>query len=588
MFWQVILDAKFPDFLLHAPTLLRNLFCSYLFLHRRIFVIKTKKRCYLECKNGYLSIRNLFTDFVPLDGLLYYSLVEIQNTSMSEIGSHLDLRKAWAMFTRPVDALPIDIFRVCVGVVVLAYFVRTFLEVADLSGPDGLLDHELILRMYWFTEIGIFRPWMGVEWFYAAFGIAVACCVPLILGYRVKLFSVILYIIAVSTYRHNFIVMYVDDAIMHLLLFWMLVLPVGRTLVLSEWLSDKRAAWERWKSVTVPGAPLRCFFWNLILLYLVAGLWKWTSPMWLDGTALYVVFKLPVSYFHEFWSAEHIPLLKIFNYGTLVLEPLVPLMFFLKLGSRLKYALLAAFIGLHILSALTLNIPFANIACAAVAILMFREELMQYLRGGVWVEPVGDRRFGLSGAVAMFMVVTLTLAMISSVTMMNWRTPPRVLKTFDTSATMAAVKPQLVDGRAEGMGSIQMAFFSTLWVMGIAQQYQLFNWIDDRNYSTHYRVVVGGNDVDPNKMFLRSLRGVLLDFYIHDIIWAKIPPEHREDLRLSILRRTAARYCRLAKPVGEVQVYSSLERIDPKGGPSEFENEMMMIFSCNERGEPVF
>ena len=59
--------------------------------------------------------------------------------------------RGWAAFLRPVDALPIDLFRVCVGLVLLVYFVRTLLEVKDFSGPDGLLDHSLILKMY-FTE----------------------------------------------------------------------------------------------------------------------------------------------------------------------------------------------------------------------------------------------------------------------------------------------------------------------------------------------------------------------------------------------------------------------------------------------------
>ncbi len=505
---------------------------------------------------------------------------------MSEMGPHSALRKAWAMFTRPVDALPLDIFRICVGLVVLAYFARTFLEVSNFSGPDGFLDHELIVEMYWFTEIGIFRHWMGVEWFYAAFGIAIVSCVPLILGYRVKLFAVVLYIIAVSTYRHNFIVMYVDDAIMHLLLFWMLVLPVGRTLVIGEWLSDKRLAWERWKGVTVPGASLRCFFWNLILLYLVAGLWKWTSPMWLDGTALYVVFKLPVSYFHEFWGAEHIPLLKIFNYATLVLEPLVPLMFFLKRGSHLKYILLAAFIGLHMLSALTLNIPYANIACAATAVLIFREELMSWLTGSYAERSRTRERLGLSGAVALFMVTTLTLAMISSISLLNWRTAPR--EAISTEITTRNDRPHLIDGRVDGLDSMQMTFFGALWVMGIAQQYQLFNWIDHRNYATHYSVAVDGNQTDPDAMFIRSLRGVLLDFYIHDITWLRIPPERRTELRSSILNRTAARYCRKQRPVGVVEARSSLERIDPNGGPGEFDNVVLMKFECQVNGVPEF
>jgi hypothetical protein len=480
---------------------------------------------------------------------------------------------------RPVDALPLDIFRVIVGVLILVYFARTLMETADFSGPNGLLDHALILEMYWFTEIGIFQPWMGVEWFYGGFAAACLCCVPLILGYRVKLFASILYVIAVSTYRRNFIVMYVDDSIMHLLLFWMLVLPVGRTLVLSEWLWDRRKAWERWKTVTVPGATLRLFFWNLTLLYLVAGLWKWTSPMWLDGTALYVVFKLPVSYFHNFWGPQHIPLLKIFNYATLLLEPLVPLMFVLRRGHWAKYVMLIAFLGLHFGSVATLNIPYANVACAATAILMFREELMMWLRG-VYVEPVGSTRFGLSGSVAMFMVVTLSLAMVSSVSLINWRTAPREMRSGG-GVSRNADRPELLDGRADGLDSVQMTFFGALWIMGIAQQYQLFNWIDNRNYATHYRVVSNGVEVDPDEMFVRSLRGVLLDFYIHDITWLKIPPEHREDLRLSILGRTAARFCRNAKPAGVVEAYSSFERIDPNGGPGEFDNVMLMKFSCD-------
>lgn len=503
------------------------------------------------------------------------------------------LARLWACLSRPVDALPLDIFRVLVGIVLLAYFIRTFIEAADFSGPDGLLDHELIIKMYWFTEIGIFRPWMGVEVFQTAFLVACLCCVPLILGYRVKLFAATLYVIAVSTYRRNFIVMYVDDSIMHLLLFWMLVLPVGRTLAIREWVEGRETAWSRWKYLTVSGFTLRCFFWNLTLLYLVAGLWKWTSPMWLDGTALYVVFKLPISYFHDFWTAEYMPLLKIFNYGTLFLEPLVPLMFILPRGSYAKYGLLAAFVGLHIISVLTLKIPYANVACAATAVLMFRGEIMDRIRDSAsrWQEPARNMRIGSAGFAALFMVAVLTLAMVSSIYLINWRTAPRELsRQVDRGSTIERVStgPQLTDGRAEGLRSMQMTFFGTLWIMGIAQQYQLFNWIDDRNYATHYRVVESGREVDADAMFVRSLRGVLLDFYIHDITWMRVPPEMRMELRQSILSRTASRYCRNRNPAGEVEAYSSLERIDPNGGPGVFDNVLLMKFSCQDRETPVF
>ena len=105
--------------------------------------------------------------------------------------------------------------------------------------------------------------------------------------------------------------------------------------------------------------------------------------------------------------------------------------------------------------------------------------------------------------------------------------------------------------------------------MGIAQQYQLFNWIDDRNFTVNYRIDEHRNDgsvrpIEPDTMFPPSLRGVLLQFYVHDITWLRIPPEHREELRRSLLTRIAHRYCRNSQPTGKIAVYSSVERIDPR------------------------
>src|SRR6185369_11991042 len=183
-----------------------------------------------------------------------------------------DLRQSLA---RPTDALPLDIFRVLVGVVVFVYFLQILLAAADFSSPDGLIDHELSQKLFWFTRIGLFHPGLSLRFFQIVFVVACLCSVALIVGYRVKLAAFILYVIAVCTYRWNFLVMYVDDSVMHLSLFWLLVLPVGRTLVLKQWRADRRAAWERWKYEKVPSFTVRCLLWNLALIYIVAGLWKW-------------------------------------------------------------------------------------------------------------------------------------------------------------------------------------------------------------------------------------------------------------------------------------------------------------------------
>jgi hypothetical protein len=326
--------------------------------------------------------------------------------------------------------------------------------------------------------------------------------------------------------------------------------------------------------------------------------------MWRDGVALYVVLKLPISYAHDFWKPEHLPLLKIFNYATLVLEPLIPLMLFLPKGHYVKYLLLVGFIGLHLGSVATLNIPFANLACIGAAIVIFREELMDWLRvgaGGRIAAPEMPAHIGLSGGFAIFMVAMLTLAMLSSALLPQWRTPVRegfdgqiqsaTNLPADRQAHAAGLSGEQQETRYEGLGPVQKTFFGVLWTMGIAQQYQLFNWIDDRNFTVHYKIVERLDDgsvrpIEPETMFPASLRGVLLQFYIHDITWLRIPPENREELRQSLLTRIAHRYCQNYQPTGKIAVYSFVERIDPRFDTETAETApLLMSFGCR-RAEP--
>jgi hypothetical protein len=506
-------------------------------------------------------------------------------------GSLIRLRQK---FTRPTDALPLDLFRVLVGLLAFAYFLQTFLDASNFSGPDGLIDHELSQRIFWFTRIGLFHPGVSLPFLQTIFMVACLCSWAVILGYRVKVFAAILYLIAVSTYRWNFLVMYVDDSIMHLTIFWLLLLPVGRTLVLGDWVRDRSGVWQKWKYEKVSGVAVRCLLWNLALIYLVAGLWKWTSPMWRDGTALYAIFKLPISLSPDFWGPQHLPAVKVLSYAALILEPLFPLVFILPRGHRAKYALLLALLGFHVGTLVTLRIPFANLACCAALVIPFGGELMSRLRRHSSAPSVARSppRFGLADAVALILVVALTLAMLSSVALPKWRARSRsdYANAF-ASQNALSIPPVAVEKfNDEGLEPLQWTFFSFLWCMGIAQQYQLFNWIDDRNYALHYELIEYQGEkptrqLDPDAMFPRSTRIVLLQFYLHGITWMRIPRERRTELRESLHLRFARRYCQQAKPIGDVAVYSTLERIIPGANQVEEKRLLFMKFSC-VAGEP--
>ena len=483
--------------------------------------------------------------------------------------------RSWLV--RPTAALPLDIFRIAVGLLTLAYFVRTLAETADISSPNGLIDHAFSSRVLWFTRIGLFQPGMSAAALQAIFAAACVLAVFVTIGFRVKLSAAALYLIAVSTYRWNYLVTYVDDSIVHLLLFWILLLPVGRTLILYPHVLKRSGIWGEWVRQEVPGVTMRCLLWNVTLLYAVAGFWKWASPMWRSGAALLAILQLPIAYAPNFWGPDQVALLRVMNYAALALECAFPLLLLLPLNRWLRYGLLASMVAFHGGIIGTLRIPFANLACLALIPLLLRGEIMRWARRG---EPAAipaasaATPLGRSGWTAVLFVTTLTLAMTSSVTMPNWRKASRPGNSISTARPNSVV---------EGLGPVQFVFYSALWTVGMAQQYQLFNWIDDRNYHIEYEAY--RSDLQPvnvEEIFPRAIRSILLQAYLFGISWAQIPVAEQAELRRALYSRFARRYCRSHHRDGdEVLVYSKVRRVttaNPISGPVD--RSLMMRFRC--------
>jgi hypothetical protein len=469
-------------------------------------------------------------------------------------------------FAQPVRALPLDRFRVLIALLSFVYFARTLAEAGDFSNPDGLIDHDLSAAIFPFTRLGLFQPGTPLVVLQAAFIIACLASIAVAAGYRVKLLAALLYVIAVSTYRWNFMVMFVDDGLMHIMLLWLLLLPVGKTLVLHEW-RDR----ARWKTVMVPGTAVRCFLWNVILIYTVAGLWKWTSPMWRDGTALYAVLKLPISRAPDFWRPEHLPYLKVLTWAALLLETAVPVALFIPKGHRARTAMLVALLLFHAAMIATLRIPIANLACMAAMVIVFRPRDDE---GGT---PVFQQvpRAGIAGGIAIALVSLLTLMMLSFAGLPEWRMPVRN-------------NARVVHEARDGVTPLQLTFIVPLWLGGVAQQYQLFNWIDERNFALHHDAVsedavsadaVSAQPVDAEEIFPRSTRAVLLQLYLHGVTWMQIPTDRQAQLRDAITYRSARRYCRGVAGTREVAVYGTLQRIRP-GVELPPERSLVMRFQC--------
>ncbi len=487
----------------------------------------------------------------------------------------------------PVHALPIDLFRILAGLLSCAYFASAFIEANDISGPHGLVDHRLSLELFPYTKWSLLQGEMPTVLLKAVFLGAVAVSAALAAGYRPALSAAVLYVVAVSTYRLNFLVLYVDDAIFHWTLLWLILLPTGRTLTWRAWRREGKTAMDRWRSRTVPGLPLRCFLVNLALVYAASGLWKLTSPMWLEGTALYVILKLPIAWFPDLWDAAALPWLKAASYGALAAEPFFVLLLFLRPGHPVKWLAIALLIVFHAGIITTLKIPFANFACLAGAVLWCRHEIMAVIgrrecssrrdRSSRW-----DRRISrgssssvtVPGVAAVVITGLLGMQAVLDFAKPQWR--------YDDWQ----VAPPVSVHRA-WIDSLHRAVYGALWVGGLAQSYRLLDWVDSRNYSLDYRVRElrpngSWNEVDPEPLFPASMRSILLQSYLHGVVWRKFPPAKEIELRAGLRQRFAARFCG-DRPEEElvVEVDVRIGRITASGPPIESDAyDPVMRFTC--------
>ena len=479
----------------------------------------------------------------------------------------------------PVPAVPIDIFRILVGLLSAVYFAHLAIQTADFSSPDGLIDHRLVREIFWYTKLGLFGPGVSEAAFQVIFVLASAASLALAAGWRPKLMAALMFLTAVSAYRWNFLVMYVDDGIMHLAMFWILLLPVGKTLVLTEIINDRRGTVDKWRASLVSGGAVRAFLVSLSLVYVVAGMWKWTSPMWRSGTALFAALQTPIAWLPSMWTTQHFPMIAAADYVTLLVEPLFPLMFVLKRSHPMKWALLAAMIGFHAGIIATMKVPYANIACLAAIPIIFRDELMGFLNRGRHLRTVEVHAYAsrVCAVGSIVFVTVLTLAMMGEAAMPGWRHPNRREELNGVA--------RRDDGRSGFLGTQHNPMYLPLWAVGIAQSYRLFDWIDDRNFRIRYEVFEQRSDgnrvaIDAERLFPMSIRGVLLQTYLHDITWGNVPRERADELKLALFARFSQRYCKLWSPRGDIVAVAAVGRVpvaaaEPLPPPSLF-----LRFSC--------
>jgi hypothetical protein len=435
--------------------------------------------------------------------------------------------------------------------------------------PVALIDHQLGLEISPFTWQPLSMGQPPLWLFYLLFALATLATLSLIAGVRPRSSALVAYLIVVCTLRHRFLVVSIDDVICHLLLFWLILLPSGTTLTLFS------RNTSRWRQATVPGATVRLLGVNIAIIYLVAGLTKWSSPMWLHGDALYTVMKLRPGYFSEVLTPAHLWFLRPLNHATLVLEPCLALIPFLPKSSRLKWFLGLVLVVMHVGIIATLDVPFANLGCLAFLPILFHREIGAHF-SSTTTQASQPIRLVFRDVFAATVVFFIAGAMLSSVAQVNWRKPTK------DNQVLAEASPRTTSDTVGG--TEQRVFFGGLWCIGLIQQYRLLDWIDDRNFHVSLRVEETsshGSKTHPGTAFVPgSMRGSLTLAYVAGATWLPVPRDQLIPLRRSIHSKLAQRFARQIQGEADIRVIATIQRIDPSN-PSPPRDLTLTSFHCS-------
>ena len=464
----------------------------------------------------------------------------------------------------PVPALPLDIFRVLAGGVLFFYFLNAWRQASDFSDPDGLIDHRLCIRLFPPLRISLFQPGMPGWIFRATYLGGCLAAVLVVVGWHPRAAAAFLFAAAVSTYRWNVLAAYLDDCVVHLLCLWLVLLPVGTTLNLPDMLA---AGATDWLTATVPGAAPRAFMANMALIYLVAGLYKFSSPMWRGGSAMHAALKMPIARTPHVWTLRHRGFLRLVTWAALILEPLFVLIFVLPAGSAAKWALVTAAAVFHLGIIATLKIPYSNaLMLAALALPLAPEIVSGVAAASAAAAP--PLTGNAPAEVAALALVSLLALMSIWQAARAWLRLPRPGQPYSPSGWANPVR-------------------ALLWLVGLFQSYRLFDWVDARNYHVRYEVRSlhpgRSEPVEPRKLFPDSMRHLLLQSYFFGNVWLQMEPDNLDAIRKSLLTRHARRFARAHPDAGEIEAVAIVQRITPDNlDLTRGEERLLMRFTCTD------
>ncbi|WP_329176551.1 HTTM domain-containing protein [Streptomyces sp. NBC_01477] len=284
---------------------------------------------------------------------------------------------------RPVSLYAASVLRIGYGLCYFAFLVRELPHREEIWGPQSpwtpALADELFRQTGWFSPLTLSDSPL---YFDLCYGLALAVCALMVLGWRTRATSVLFALVVVSFHARAIFMTDGGDNLILLMALYLTGTACGR-----RWSLDARRTrlavaggprrWAMWRATsdtwsqfdlargTLVTALHNCAMFvvavQVCLLYGSAGLYKVQGPSWQSGTALHYVVNLDL---FRPWPAlsaladSHPLFIAVAGYLTVLIQVAFPFALF----SRLKYVILAMLLGMHLGIAVLMGLPLFSAA----------------------------------------------------------------------------------------------------------------------------------------------------------------------------------------------------------------------------------
>jgi hypothetical protein len=263
------------------------------------------------------------------------------------------------------DLRSLAAFRIMLALLVLADLANRHTDLYAHYTDRGILPRGVLLEE-------VLNPWlfslnlMNGEPFFQKllFGIAALAALALLVGYRTRLMTVIVWVMLLSIQWRNPLVLNAGDILLRMLLFWGMFLPLG-----AYWSVDRTLKTQ------VPRLSMHFLSLGTVGLFMQIAFVYWFTAMpksgeeWrVDGTAIYYALSIDQIVTPIGAYLSHFPtLLKVLTFATILLEAFGPFLLFFPLFTGLvRTGTILAFMSLHFGIWLTMSIgifPWTSAFC---------------------------------------------------------------------------------------------------------------------------------------------------------------------------------------------------------------------------------